>query len=80
MNESVLKYPTGISVDNNGNVFVVGGTRNSVVVISADGKRHRVLFSSKDGLDNPWSLHYDRSTHQLLVANFNNNAFVYSLR
>ncbi|XP_052064799.1 uncharacterized protein LOC127704703 [Mytilus californianus] len=79
MNKSVLKYPTGISVDNNGNVFVVGRTSNNVVVISADGKRHRVLLSSIDGLDNPWSLHYDRSTNRLLVANHNVKAFVYSV-
>lgn len=80
MNKSVLKFPTGISVDNKGNVFVAGRYSNNVVVISADGKRHRVLLTSQDGLVNPWSLHYDRSTNQLLVANYHNKAFVYSLR
>ncbi|CAG2251391.1 unnamed protein product [Mytilus edulis] len=35
---SVLKDPLGISVDNNGHVFVVGYCTHNVVVISSDGK------------------------------------------
>ncbi|CAC5395530.1 unnamed protein product [Mytilus coruscus] len=75
--DNVLKYPVGISVDNNGNVFVVGCHSQNVVVVSADGKKHKEVLSSKDGLSNPWSLHYDRSTNQLLVANVHSSAFIY---
>jgi len=39
----VLQYPSGISVDNEGNVYVVANGSNNVVVISADGQRHRQL-------------------------------------
>ncbi|XP_071121527.1 uncharacterized protein MAL8P1.12-like [Mytilus edulis] len=38
-NESVLKSPHGIDVDNDGNVFVAGYNSNNVVVISSDGKK-----------------------------------------
>ena len=48
----VLQFPLGISVDNDGNVYVVGYTSNNVVVISPDGQCHRQLLSSKDGLTN----------------------------
>ncbi|CAG2231477.1 unnamed protein product [Mytilus edulis] len=72
-NESVLKAPHGIDVDNDGNVFVVGHRSNNVVVISSDGKRHREILTVSDGLDNPMSLHYSGTTNQLLVANFNNS-------
>jgi DNA-binding beta-propeller fold protein YncE len=45
--------PRGISVDNDGNVYVVGGGSNNVVVISPDGQRHRQILSAGDGLVNP---------------------------
>ncbi|CAG2246604.1 unnamed protein product [Mytilus edulis] len=41
---SVLKSPFGISVDHDGNVFVVGRLTHNVVVISPDGQRCRQLF------------------------------------
>ncbi|CAG2231471.1 unnamed protein product [Mytilus edulis] len=72
-NESVLKTPYGIDVDNDGNVFVVGHRSNNVVVISSDGKRHREILTVSDGLDNPMSLHYSGTTNQLLVANYFNS-------
>ena len=45
--ERVLQGPLGISVDNDGNVYVVGYESNNVVVISPDGQRHRQLLSSR---------------------------------
>ncbi|CAG2231472.1 unnamed protein product [Mytilus edulis] len=78
-NESVLKSPRGIDVDNDGNVFVVGYRSNNVVVISSDGKRHREILTVSDGLDSPMSLHYSGTTNQLLVANYNNSqAFLFN--
>jgi DNA-binding beta-propeller fold protein YncE len=41
--ERVLQSPRGISVDNEGNVYVVGNSSRNVVVISSDGQRHRQL-------------------------------------
>ena len=75
----VLLYPCGISVDNNGNVYVVGRNSNNVVVIFPDGQRHRQLFSSKDGLKNPPVLDYDRSTNRLLVVNKSSTAFLFDV-
>jgi sugar lactone lactonase YvrE len=46
--ERVLQCPLGISVDNDGNVYVVGCHSNNVMVISPDGQRHRQLLASKD--------------------------------
>jgi DNA-binding beta-propeller fold protein YncE len=42
----VLRYPYGISVDNDGNVYVVGYDTKNVVVISPDGQRHRTAMPS----------------------------------
>ncbi|XP_071121526.1 uncharacterized protein [Mytilus edulis] len=77
-NESVLKSPQGIDVDNDGNVYVVGSESNNLVVISPDGQQHRELLTTSDGLSNPLSLHYSEMKNQLLVANLDNKAFLFN--
>ncbi|XP_052087503.1 uncharacterized protein LOC127724560 [Mytilus californianus] len=76
---SVLMHPLGISVDNGGNVFVVGRHTDNVIVISPDGQRYRQLLSSEDGLNYPNVLHYDTSTNTLLVANVVKAAFLFEV-
>jgi len=75
----VLQCPYGISVDNDGNVYVVGHGSSNVVVISPDGQRHRQLLSSKDGLLDPTVLDYDKSTNRLLVVNHSSTAFLFDV-
>jgi hypothetical protein len=72
--EHVLRCPRGISIDNDGNVYVAGRDSSNVVFISPDGHCHRQLFSSNDGLVEPQVLDYEKSTNRLLVVNttFNN--------
>ena len=77
--ERVLQHPLGISVDNDGNVYVVGCHSNNVMVISPDGQRHRQLLASKDGLSNPDALDYDKSTNRLLVVNQIGTAFLFDV-
>ena len=74
----VLQGPYGISVDNDGNVYVVGFYSNNVVVISTDGQRHRQLLSSTDGLSYPVVLDYDKSTNRLVV-NKSSTAFLFDV-
>ena len=76
---SVLQGPRGISVDNDGNMYVVGYKSNTVVVISPDGQRHRQLLSSKDGLVNPTVLDYDKATNRLLVVNESESGFLFEV-
>ena len=77
--EHVLQIPRGITVDNDGNLYVVGYKSNNVVVISPDGQSHRQLLSSKDGLVNPCVLEYDKSTNRLLVVNDEGTAFLFDV-
>ena len=77
--EHFLQCPRGISLDNDGNVYVVGYVSNNVVVISPDGQRHMQLLSSKDGLVNPSVLEYDKSTNRLLVVNEEHTAFLFDV-
>jgi hypothetical protein len=78
--ENILQYPCDITVDNGGNVYVVGCYTNNIVVISHDGQRSRQLLSKKDGLKDPNVLDYDRSTNRLLVVNKNGTAFLFDVR
>ncbi|CAG2234402.1 unnamed protein product [Mytilus edulis] len=75
-NESILRSPHGISVDNTGNVYVVGSESNNAVIISADGQQHKKILHAGDGLFHPYSLDYNRSTNQLLVSNDQKKAFI----
>ena len=77
--EIVLRSPLGISVDNDGNVFVVGYDSQNVVVISPDGQRHRQLLSSSDGQVNLRLLDYDKSTKSLLVVSERKYAFLFDV-
>ncbi|CAG2253546.1 unnamed protein product [Mytilus edulis] len=74
--ENILKYPLGISVDNDGNVYVIGRDSCNVVVISPDGQRHRQILSTRDGLTNPSVVHYDSLTNKLLVASFKKKGII----
>ncbi|XP_052075292.1 uncharacterized protein LOC127712726 isoform X2 [Mytilus californianus] len=76
---STLSYPFGISVDNDGNVYVAGAFSHNVVIISPNGQHHRQLLSKKDGLMFPIAVEYDRSHNKLLVTNEDSNAFVYDV-
>jgi len=77
--ERVIKGPRGISVDNVGNVYVVGYSTNNVVVISPDGHRHIQLLSSEDGMIKPRVVDYDKSKHRLLVVNESESAFLFDV-
>ncbi|CAG2249097.1 unnamed protein product [Mytilus edulis] len=79
-NKIILQAPAGISVDNDGNIYVVGRKSNSLIMISPDGKRHRQLLSAKDGLSEPWSIHFSMERNMLIVANSRGGkAFLYSV-
>jgi sugar lactone lactonase YvrE len=77
--ERALKYPWGISVDNDGNVYVVGNKPSNVGVISPDGQCHKQLLSPKDGLSLACVLDYDKSTNRLLVVNDSKSAFLFDV-
>ncbi|XP_052065266.1 uncharacterized protein LOC127705046 isoform X2 [Mytilus californianus] len=77
--KSVLDLPKGISVDNNGNVFVNGCSSKNVVVISPDGKQCKEILNRIDGLNTPLGNFFDKDRKQLLVANATQFANVYNI-
>lgn len=73
----VLSNPTGISVDNNSNVYVASYSENCVIILSPDRRKFKTVLTSKDGLKQPRALHFDETKNNLLVANINQPVFVY---
>jgi DNA-binding beta-propeller fold protein YncE len=67
--EHVLVSPTGITTDNNNNIYVVSEGSNSLVVISPDGQNYKALLSDRDELNLPWTIYCDRASNQLLLTN-----------
>ncbi|CAG2200589.1 unnamed protein product [Mytilus edulis] len=55
-NASVLVGPFGISVDGDGNVYVVGNRTNNVVIISPNGQHYKELLISENGLNEPMAV------------------------
>jgi streptogramin lyase len=54
--ESLLKDPHGVTVDNYDNVYVTSCRSNSVVVLEPDGSQGRQILNSDDGLKDPTGL------------------------
>ncbi|CAC5361612.1 unnamed protein product [Mytilus coruscus] len=77
--KDILSFPLGLSVDNYGNIYVVGNEFSSVIVISPDGKQSKVILSSADGLYCPQVLHYNKENNELLVANHSTHAFLFDV-
>ncbi|CAC5394051.1 unnamed protein product [Mytilus coruscus] len=75
---SVLNGSRGITVDNDGNVFVVGEISSNVVIISNDGRHHKEILTKEDGLNEPSAISFDKHNKKLLVANYKKNAFFYN--
>jgi DNA-binding beta-propeller fold protein YncE len=75
--ESVLNYPVGVTVDNDGNVYVTSYRSSSVVVLAPDGRQGRQILSSDDGLEEPRGIYFDKSKNCLLVTNYHGPSFLY---
>ena len=74
-----LITPFGIYVDSAGNSLVCGWTSHNVVVITADGRKHGELLTSKD-IRNPRCIDYRPEDNTLIIGcEDNSKLFVYKL-
>ncbi|CAG2224258.1 unnamed protein product [Mytilus edulis] len=60
-------WPTGITVDKNHNVYVVGNKTKKLVLIQNDGKKSKVIFNAKNGLFRPLTVCYNKNKNLLLL-------------
>ncbi|CAG2238883.1 unnamed protein product [Mytilus edulis] len=66
--EESLVNPSGLTVDDHQNVFVIDQGSKSLIVIQHDGKSSRTLLSKTEGLINPMALHYNKGKQMLLLC------------
>ena len=78
--ESVLNDPRGVTVDNDGNVYVTSCSSSSVVVLEPDGRQGRQILSSDDGLKEPRGIYFDKSKNSLIVTNYYGPCFLHQKR
>ncbi|XP_071148308.1 uncharacterized protein [Mytilus edulis] len=78
--ELVLKGPRGITLDNDGNVYVVGEKSSNVFIISSDGKQHKEILTKGDGLLQPTAIFFDKEKRELLIAYYRQSAFLYNVQ
>ena len=62
------KCPVGITVDNDGNIFVACGTTSEICVWSNDFTKSRTIISQKDLKEEPFCIAYSRSTDTLYIS------------
>lgn len=76
-NESLLKTPQGVAIDDKMNVFVGGWSSGNVVVVYYDGKTCLQLLNKNDGFFMPSDVYFDRATNELLVVDYFGGLFRY---
>ena len=62
------KWPSGITVDNNGNIFIACFTTSEICIWSNDFTKSRTLISGKDLERRPACIAYSRSTDTLYIG------------
>ncbi|CAC5423745.1 unnamed protein product [Mytilus coruscus] len=72
-------FPTGITNDSAGNIFVACIDSNKLMVVGQDGKKSRIILTKEDGLQNPRAIYYNRTTNSLLVFNLAGQCFLYTV-
>jgi DNA-binding beta-propeller fold protein YncE len=77
IDESVLSDPWGVTVDNDGNVYVTSYRSSSVIVLDPDGRQGRQILISDDGLKEPRGIYFNKSKNCLLVTNYHGPSFLY---
>lgn len=74
-----LGSPHGIYVDHSSNVIVCGRFSHNVHVITASGKKQRILLTSSDGLEYPYSVAYRENDATLVIGGSSDNLLVFKL-
>ena len=74
-----LRWPSGIYVDSVGNSLVCGTDSRNVVIMTADGRKHGELLTSKD-ITRPMCIDYRQEDNTLIVGCWKSSKlFVYKL-
>ncbi|VDI16220.1 Hypothetical predicted protein [Mytilus galloprovincialis] len=63
-----IKHPEGITLDNNGYIYIVSRAKKSVVVVSPDGKDCKTILSATNGIRRPYGIEINKEIGMLIVS------------
>ena len=66
----VLRCPTDVAVDVQGNMYAIGQESNNLHRISPNGKSMGIMLSKSDGLSRPCSITFNKKYSKLYICNF----------
>jgi DNA-binding beta-propeller fold protein YncE len=66
----VLRCPTDVAVDVQGNMYAIGQESNNLHRISPNGKSMGIMLSKSDGLSRPCSITFNKKYSKLYIFNF----------
>ncbi|CAC5388082.1 unnamed protein product [Mytilus coruscus] len=73
--------PRGVTGDGNSNIFVSGYERNNILWISNNGKKSKEVLNSRNGIQSPTGIDYDKVMEILAVCNGNGSQMsIYSMK
>ena len=75
--KTVLDCPTGIDVDLNCFVYVIGSHSYNLVVISPDWQQMQQLVTKEDGLVIPQAIY--KTKNVIIIANYEKTIFKYKI-
>ena len=75
---SNLQIPKGLTLDNSGNLFIVGCESSNVHKLSRDGERIGVVLGHKDQLVNPMGIDYDPSEKKVFVTEGSRRVMIFN--
>ena len=78
--DTVLKLPHGVCVDDEENIIVCGSGSNNIYIATASGKKHGCLLTSTDGIRFQASVAYRHTDDTLIIGCYDlSNLFVYKM-
>ncbi|XP_063426830.1 uncharacterized protein LOC134710405 [Mytilus trossulus] len=63
-----IEHPQGITLDNNGFIYIACNRSNSIEVVSPVGKTSRTILSESDGIKCPVGINIDRESGLMIVS------------
>lgn len=78
--EQLLRRPVGVALDDHITFYLVGKGSRNVLAISSDGKTKKELLSKGDGLNEPFAIHFDQYSKQLILVEWSGIVIRYSIQ
>ncbi|KAK3599420.1 hypothetical protein CHS0354_036439 [Potamilus streckersoni] len=68
-----LNYPTGMTTDCQGNIYICGRNSHNIHVITAEGVFLRILLSKDDGLHGPRSISFETNGERFIASDLSSD-------